>query len=686
MTSGILALVACAAHQSAGTGATAPPVQRVSPTALSSSVQGPPFATLDLWRAQPGAEKIYVAADPGDGKERLFLLDTGAAISVLSREVADQLQLAVEDSGQFIVGLGGQAAWEKATIADLRLGPFEVRGVDVAVDVKGVPDVAGLAPVAGILGNNVWGHFVLGVDYPADTLELALPGGMEVPRSAEPVVFDGEHFTAGAVLVAQSGKEKVRQSVLLEVDTGARGLIIDGVFGEGLESVATEGEEPIFGVGMDDLPPQNFLQSTRRVPIVAIEVGGRTVKKDVSATWINYEHGARKIGPLGMPGLLGHQALADYRVVLDFPGQRMALVASERAPRQNDMHVRYLAELERASDDESALERVDVLAFLDRRAEARAAFDAFEREHPGSPRAALVDARLRRLEGDAERALAIVTGLDALTLLHEDELIAAVNGLWLAGRAAEGLRLAEDAARAEPTAVAAWVALSDARRAAGDLAGAREAITEANRLDENPDGHLLRRAWIAREDGDRFAAITFARHAMHLLPMDGRAAWFYAMEVAGTPEEGMFRNDLGRALARLHPGDRPFDFLSAAYAELGETAEAASFMALGRDHDCPLAPNPMSEKNCQAWYQALSHQDLPDAREQIETALAADPNRPEYLDTLAVVLHAQGDVADARAAAFRAASLSPDDVYLLWQAARMDAELRAAGVEASRSR
>ena len=109
-------------------------------------------------------------------------------------------------------------------------------------------------------------------------------------------------------------------------------------------------------------------------------------------------------------------------------------------------------------------------------------------------------------------------------------------------------------------------------------------------------------------------------------------------------------------------------------------------MALGRDHDCPLAKNPMGEKNCEAWYLALSHQDLPEARKQIDAAVAADPNRPEYLDTLAVVLHAQGDVADARTAAFRAAALAPDDVYLLWQAARMDDEARATDVEASRSR
>jgi hypothetical protein len=118
--------------------------------------------------------------------------------------------------------------------------------------------------------------------------------------------------------------------------------------------------------------------------------------------------------------------------------------------------------------------------------------------------------------------------------------------------------------------------------------------------------------------------------------MDGRAAWFCAM-VAGTPEEGMFRNDLGRALARLHPDDRPFDFLSAAYAELGETAQAASFMALGAT-TTPQEPD--GRKNCEAWYLALSPQDLPEARKKIE------PRWPP-IEPARVPRHARGGAARA---------------------------------------
>ena len=61
------------------------------------------------------------------------------------------------------------------------------------------------------------------------------------------------------------------------------------------------------------------------------------------------------------------------------------------------------------------------------------------------------------------------------------------------------------------------------------------------------------------------------------------------------------------------------------------------------------------------------------AKARVTEALASDPSRPEYLDTEAAILEQQGDLAGARAAAFRAAAQSPEDVYLLWQAARLEA-------------
>ena len=78
-----------------------------------------------------------------------------------------------------------------------------------------------------------------------------------------------------------------------------------------------------------------------------------------------------------------------------------------------------------------------------------------------------------------------------------------------------------------------------------------------------------------------------------------------------------------------------------------------------------------SHSNCQAWYQALVRQLLDDARIRIDRAIEASPDRAEFLDTLAMVLEAQGHLAAAKDAATSAAKLAPDDVYLLLQAIRL---------------
>jgi Flp pilus assembly protein TadD len=74
-----------------------------------------------------------------------------------------------------------------------------------------------------------------------------------------------------------------------------------------------------------------------------------------------------------------------------------------------------------------------------------------------------------------------------------------------------------------------------------------------------------------------------------------------------------------------------------------------------------------------AWYAGLVGTDLDDAWAAIQRAVETEPTRSDFLDTLAVVAEARGDLTTARDAARRAARLSPEDVYLLWQVRRLDA-------------
>jgi len=643
----------------------------------AAGVVGPRVAEIPLWRSSPRGTKMYVLAELPDGVQRVFMVDTGASMSVLSADVAAAVGLSVQPDRRTLVGLGGTAPYHRARVDGLRVGPYTVDDLDFAVDVPGVPRYAGLVPLAGILGNNVWGHFQMAIDYPANLLELSTDDALFVPASATSLFFDGERARVRATGLAALGDARVEQDLVLEVDTGATGLVLSGSSAEDLSRVSTEGLELLFGVGAPrDLPVSNFLRPTRRVHVLELMVGGARLTTPYDAMWINYEPGRPAVGPSGMSGLLGHALLDGHRVVFDFPGGRFGVMPSARRVNPRDLHAWRLERLGRSRGADAALERSRILAHLGRMEDAA---QAAQRGLSGDPESAplrVMLARLHRADGDEAAAAALLEGLSVEVLLAEGELIAQVNSLWLFDRNDDALALARKATALAPDDSHAWVALADALRASGEPTGARRALQRANLLDEDPDGHLLRRAWISSEEGDFNAALTHVRRRIELYPGGKVAPWFYTQLIAGSGHEGLLQADLDRIVARLHPGDGPLDMLAAGYRATGEATRSHSLMEEGRSRDCvETTEDDASRANCEAWYAAVGGGDLQIARERIDAALEAAPGRAEYLDTLAVVLEAQGEVAEARDTAWRAARLVPDDVYLLWQAVRLDAAL-----------
>ncbi|MEM6928095.1 MAG: hypothetical protein AAF602_14280, partial [Myxococcota bacterium] len=123
--------------------------------------------------------------------------------------------------------------------------------------------------------------------------------------------------------------------------------------------------------------------------------------------------------------------------------------------------------------------------------------------------------------------------------------------------------------------------------------------------------------------------------------------------------------------ARLHPHSRPFDFLVAAHAILGDDEEVDRWLAEGLAKHCEPMPAGPEQDNCTAWYLALANRRLDDAIVRIDRALNETGERPDFLDTKAMVHLARREFGDARRSARQAARLSPDDVYMLWQAERI---------------
>lgn len=640
---------------------------------------GPRHDTLRLYRAFADADKVYVLADPGDGEKRAFMVDTGASISVVTPEVASALGLEVSSHGDKLIGLGGKTDWRRSTLEHLRLGAYDVPGVEVAVGVPGVPTTAGLAPVAGILGNNVWGRFELAIDYKANELTLARPGELPLPSGAMPMTFNGQHISTAVSLTAGPKDASVHQDLLLELDTGAHGIVISGAQGEMFRKVSTEGEEVILGVGAgDDVPVASFVRTTRRAPVHEVGIGGTTLERELNLTWINYDDTLPSVGPPEMKGLIGFDVFEGNRVIFDYPGGRLSVSPSEAQPHFYDLHELMLRDLRGKSDLDSLRQKARVLAVLGREDDADAVITKILASAPADPEVTVLRARMRRAHGEVDEARELLRGLNPADLVDQGEIVAAVNALWLAGDPAGALRLAEAAAAAKPEESEAWIAASDARRASGDLDGAMVALRTANRIDELPEGHLLRRAWLAALTGDTLASMTYARRLLDRSPTWGATLWLYGLEAAAGGEQALLGGDLDRALGRLHPQDRPLDFAALAWRLAGDAERSHALAVEGRERDCEIPKIEAETKaNCEAWYLAMEGRDLEQARASVEAAIAARPDRSDYLDTEATVYEALGMLSEARDVAWHAASLNPDDVYLLWQAGRLD--LRARG-------
>ncbi|MDP2305921.1 MAG: aspartyl protease family protein [Pseudomonadota bacterium] len=632
--------------------------------------------TLDLWRSSPGADKIYVLVRLPDGSDALFLLDTGASISVIHREVVERLGLPIVPVDGRIEGLSGSVAWKRAVLPRIGLGDFQLNAVDVAVDVPGVPEFAGALPIAGILGNNVWTNFTCVVDYPADILELFVPGALAVPKRAAPLVVNGQHAYTPVLVRAEDG---TRATVILEVDTGANDVLFSGATGEPFRTASTEGVEPVLGIGadLDDLPLASFLQVTRRVPLTKVRIGGRTIKHAGPARW--YGADTAPVNRPDMPGLLGYGPMAALTAVLDFPGQHFLLRPSRRVPRVFDAYGEYL-KLEQAT-------------------------------HPNDPARAAIRGRLQYAKGDAAGALATVLearkvlpddaelgvllswfqrnaaewdasnatldALDPLALAEEGEWVAYIDSLLVDGQTARALDEATQALTvAAPDAEGRddmLVALSDALLAAGKASQAGAAIGEAAAISPGGSAHLIRKARVALAEGDRYGAMVATRELIGVYPLNGVPLWLQA--TLTVPEDvPTLVADIEGALARLHPGDEPWDFVGAAYLAVGHEQEGREALKKGYARDCEPFPEGPDRANCDAWYWALGGERLDEAKARIELALTDRAWSSAYHDTAAAVAFAGGRGDDARRHAQTAARLSPGDPYLLWQLDRVDAK------------
>jgi len=639
---------------------------------------GPDRQEIDILRVYEQGPRIYVQATMPDGELGLFLVDTGADISVISQKTADRLGLDVERNHGSLIGISGSTSMHRAVLPSIELGEMFIPEIEVAVGVPGVSEFARYMPLDGLLGNNVWSRFVLEIDYPADLMVLHEPNTVRQTRRhkrrwgrAAPMHFD-RHVYSEIEITTPS---KTAHRIIAQIDTGAGDLTLCAATGRPFVNDFTEGIESVRGIGASEtLPPFRFLEMTRRIPLATMDLGGQKFKVNAQARWRSYNDETTLTCHAGFRALLGHHFLSRHRVFFDYGNQMMALRKSQRRKRQLNGHQVYLdQDLDAHGDDPSRnLYRAKLVIGTGGVSEAIDLLENLKTDDlDDRAEAAVLQAALYRLDGQLDSAWDALKELSPGDLVDQEEIVATVNGLLFNGRADEALSVAEAAAEARPNDGWAYVARADVHLYMHEVDKAAADLIHAAQLEEFPDAHLLRRARAALATGDRYGSMAHVRKLLQLYPFAGEFLWFYALLIEDPMEAATFREDMASAMARLHPERRPVDFVVAAHRALGDQELAEALMREGIADQCEPLNDATAKDNCLAWFYSLAGVHEDEALMRIDRALDKTGERSDYLDTKAMVHLARGEFDEAHAAAVKAARLSPDDVYMLWQAERI---------------
>ena len=278
-------------------------------------------ATLSLssskvpFRLSDGAQPlILLPVHANDHGPFDFILDTGAGTSLLSNELAKQLEVKIVGSkdGQ---SAGGRISVLLAKLDSLAVGEMKLRDVDVGVvDLGPIGKTVG-AKIDGDLGYNFLKYFRVTIDY--RTCELRL----EDPKRIE-------NFTRGAQTEIPIRLANVAKPLIL-VDVHANGggpfqFAIDT--GTSTTAITPDRAKELglktspVGAGTTGGAPIDFFAGS----LQAFQLGGAKIDNMAVIVADFFEMLSSAIGAK-LDGIVGYNFLRNYKVVIDYPGESLTL-------------------------------------------------------------------------------------------------------------------------------------------------------------------------------------------------------------------------------------------------------------------------------------------------------------------------------------------------------------------------
>jgi predicted aspartyl protease len=243
-----------------------------------------------------------------------FIFDTGAGTSLLSTELAQQLNIKIIGSkeGQ---SAGGKVAVSLAKVDSLVVGETKLDDVDVGiVDLSHIGRTVG-AKIDGDLGYNFLKHFRVTIDYRDSELRLDDPKRVES--------FARNAITEIAIRLANPAKPLI----LVDVYANGRGpfqFVIDT--GTSTSAITPELAKQLgvqtspVGAGTTGGAPVDFSAGS----LQSFQLGGAKIDNMAVVvadffTMLNAAIGAK------LDGIVGYNFLRNYKVVIDYQGETLTL-------------------------------------------------------------------------------------------------------------------------------------------------------------------------------------------------------------------------------------------------------------------------------------------------------------------------------------------------------------------------
>jgi len=243
-----------------------------------------------------------------------FILDTGAGTSLLSADLAKELGVKILGSkeGQ---SAGGRVSVSLAKVDSLTVGETKLRDVDMGiVDLGHIAKVVG-ARIDGDLGYNFLKHFRVTIDYRDSEIRL------DDPKRVEGLAGGGQ--TEVPIRLAAPAKPLILVDVYLNgggpfqfaIDTGTSTTAMTPQLARQLKVLAS----PV-GPGTTGGAPVDFSAGS----LQSFQLGGAKIDNMAVIVADFFEMLSAAVGAK-LDGIVGYNFLRNYKVVIDYPGERLTL-------------------------------------------------------------------------------------------------------------------------------------------------------------------------------------------------------------------------------------------------------------------------------------------------------------------------------------------------------------------------